>query len=912
MTSPGHSETPVPFTQEEGRLRAADESGVPWRLWGPYLSERQWGTVREDYSSNGDAWSYFSHDQSRSRAYRWGEDGIAGVSDDQQRLCVALALWNGADPILKERLFGLTNAEGNHGEDVKEYYFFTDAAHTHSYLRELYKYPQRAYPYEDLVATNRARSRHEMEYELLDTGVFDDDRYFDVEIEYAKAGPTDLLMRVTAHNRGPEPAPLHLLPTVWFRNTWWQKPEALRPSLEAISQRTLLAVHPSLGAYTLRCDSGAELLFCDNESNPARVDGAPAVTDYPKDGINDHVVNGAATVNPARSGTKASAHWALTVPAGGSVSVRVRLSAGDTTTGVDVFGPDFDSLIAQRRDECADFYESITPESLNADRRSVMRQALAGMIWSKQYYEYDVERWLTERGGPAGYSEPDSGSRNASWSHMRNRNVLSMPDSWEYPWFAAWDLAFHVLPLTLVDPAFARQQVELMLSDAYLHPSGQLPAYEWNFGDVNPPVHAFATLYLYFHDKHRTGEGDVEFLRAAFHKLLLVFTWWVNRKDPSGHSVFEGGFLGLDNIGVFDRSHALPTGGRLEQADGAAWMGFFSLNMLEIALELAEHDDTYTDYVLKFLRHFLQIAAATDKPGDREDEIWDEEDGFFYDVLRLPDGTATRLKVRSMVGLLPLVVTATLPETLIDEHRGIAAEVRERLTRRPDLLQRLADPSIPGPTGAHLLSAVNEDKLRRILTRMLDEERFLSPHGLRAVSRWHLDHPYEFDVHGQAFTVAYEPAESTSGMFGGNSNWRGPVWMPVNTIIIRALFQFASYYGDSFTLEYPTGSGAKRTLAEVGVDLAERLVSIFTTDLDGRRPVYGGTEKFQNDPNWRDLLQFYEYFHGDNGAGLGASHQTGWTGLVANYIQLLPQIQSGSIDLTQRWPMASYYRRPLA
>jgi hypothetical protein len=893
-------ETPVPFTAEEARLAEADEAGVPWRLWGPYLSERQWGTVREDYSSGGDAWSYFTHDQARSRAYRWGEDGIAGVSDDQQRLCLSLALWNGADPIVKERLFGLTNAEGNHGEDVKEYYFYLDAAPTHSYLRQLYKYPQAAYPYEDLVATNRARSRTEMEYELLDTGVFDDDRYFDVEVEYAKAGPTDLVMRVTAHNRGPEAADLHLLPTLWFRNTWWREANPARPVVRAVSATEVSAEDPGLGRYLLTCEPGVDLLFCENETNAGRVGGYEQVTAYPKDGINDHLLHGAPTVNPDRVGTKVSAHRSFSVPAGGSVSMRVQLRSDAASV---LSAAQIDDLVARRRSECDEFYESITPERMSADRRSVMRQALAGMIWSKQYYEYDVDRWLAGRGD-------DAMTRNLAWSHMRNRHVLSMPDAWEYPWYAAWDLAFHVLPLTLVDPAFARSQVELMLSDAYLHPSGQIPAYEWNFGDVNPPVHAFATLYSYFHEKNRTGKGDTEFLRTAFHKLLLVFTWWVNRKDPSGHSVFEGGFLGLDNIGVFDRSSALPTGGRLEQADGSAWMGFFSLNMLEIALELAADDPSYDDYVLKFLRHFLQIAAATDRPGIRPDELWDEEDGFFYDLLRMPDGSATRLKVRSMVGLLPLAVTATIPASVTERFANLNDEFQDRFARRPEVFSGLADPSVPGPSGARLLSAVNEEKLRRVLTRMLDESRFLSPHGLRALSRWHLDHPYEFDVHGERFTVAYEAAESTSGMFGGNSNWRGPVWLPVNTILIRALFQFASYYRDGFTIEYPTGSGKELTLAEIAIDLSERVVSLFTLDADGRRPVFGGAERFQTDPNWRDHLLFYEYFHGDNGAGLGASHQTGWTGLVANYLQILGQIDEGMVNLDQRWPLAQYYRRP--
>jgi hypothetical protein len=904
-------ETPVPFTAEEARLLEADTGDVPWRLWGPYLSERQWGTVREDYSFDGDAWSYFTHDHARSRAYRWGEDGIAGVSDDGQRLCLALALWNGADPILKERLFGLTNAEGNHGEDVKEYYFFLDALPTHSYLRELYKYPQQPYPYEDLVATNRARSRDELEYELLDTGIFDDDRYFDIEIEYAKSGPTDLLMRVTAHNRGAEPAPLHILPTLWFRNTWWKEPSSARPTLRATSSQTVRAVHPTLGTYTWVCESDGDLLFCDNETNAERIVASPRVTDFPKDGINDHVVQGRPTVNPARVGTKAAIHRRVIVAPGEAVTVRVRLVEGEVESGASaLLGPDFDAVIEQRRAECDQFYESITPEAVSADRRAVMRQALAGMIWSKQYYEYDVDRWLLDRTAPPNQLGAPKAARNASWGHMRNKHVLSMPDTWEYPWYAAWDLAFHVLPLTIVDPAFARTQIELMLSDAYLHPSGQLPAYEWNFGDVNPPVHAYATLFWYFHEKDRTGQGDTDFLRDSFHKLLLVFTWWVNRKDVSGNGVFEGGFLGLDNIGVFDRSHALPTGGHLEQADGSAWMGFFSLNMLEIAIELAHVDPDYEDYVVKFMRHFVQIAAATDRPGSNPDEIWDEEDGFFYDVLRLPDGSATRLKVRSMVGLLPLIATASMPSTVIDAD--LSALTQEQMQRRPGLFDLFANPTVVGPTGRRLLSAVNEEKLRRVLTRMLDEERFLSPHGIRALSRWHLEHPYEFTVHGETFTVAYEPADSRSGMFGGNSNWRGPVWMPVNAILIRSLTQFASYFGDTFTIEYPTGSGNQRTLTEIAVDLSERAIRIFTKDDQGHRPVYGETERFQTDPRWRDLILFYEYFHGDNGAGIGASHQTGWTGLVANYIQIVPQFEAGTIDLTHQWPMAMHYRRPLA
>ncbi|MEZ5114695.1 MAG: hypothetical protein R2737_00390 [Candidatus Nanopelagicales bacterium] len=915
MTRP---ETPVPLTAEEARLAEADGSGVPWRRWGPYLAERQWGTVREDYSHNGDAWGYLTHDQARSRAYRWGEDGIAGVSDDRQDLCLAVALWNGRDPILKERLFGLTNAEGNHGEDVKEYYFYLDATPTHSYLRQLYKYPQAEFPYDDLVRVNRARGRDEMEYELVDTGVFDEDRYFDVEVEYAKADPTDLLMRVTVHNRGPADATVHVLPTLWFRNTWWRSDRAPRPSMRASDDRTVLADHPRLGTYTFVVDDGARLLFCDNESNTSLHPDDGPVHRYPKDGIHDHVVHGAPTVNPDGVGTKAAAVWELSVPAGASAAVRVRLVEGDETGGLPGawFGAGFDAILDRRRAEADDFYEAITPESLDADRRAVLRQALAGMIWSKQYYEYDVDRWLRDRGGRLlpveRLDEEDPRARNRHWGHMRNRHILSMPDTWEYPWFAAWDLAFHVLPLSMVDPAFAREQVELMLSEAYLHPSGQIPAYEWNFGDVNPPVHAFATLAMYFQDKHARGEPDLDFLRRAFHKLLLVFTWWVNRKDPEGRSVFEGGFLGLDNIGVFDRSRTLPTGGRLEQADGSAWMGFFALNMFEMAVELAQHDHSYDDYVLKFLRHFLQISAATDAQTGQGDAIWDEEDGFFYDVLRLPDGVAMRLKVRSMVGLLPLAVTATVPERLMVEHPELALEANDQLRRNRDLLDRIADPRVTGPEGLHLLSAVNEEKLRRVLQHMLDEDRFLSPYGIRSLSRWHRDHPFRLDVHGETYVVSYEPAESRSGMFGGNSNWRGPVWLPVNTVLIRALLQFSHYYGPDFRVEHPTGSGHQRTLGEVAVDLAERIVSVFLPDGTGRRPVYGGTHRFRDDPHWRDLVLFYEYFHGDDGAGLGASHQTGWTGLVALYLQLLPRMVEGRLDLTTPWPLATRYRRPLS
>jgi hypothetical protein len=910
MTNTPGSSVPDPssLTAEEFRLREA-RAGVPWRTWGPYLSERQWGTVREDYSDTGDAWSYFSHDQARSRAYRWGEDGLAGVSDDKQRLCLALALWNERDPILKERLFGLTNSEGNHGEDVKEYYFYVDNLPTHSYQRWLYKYPQAEFPYNDLVAANHARSREELEYELIDTGVFGNDRYFDVEVEHAKAGPEDLLCRVTVHNRSPEDAVLHVLPTLWFRNTWSWQPEGRKPRLTRVqaAPAVIQAEHPELGVFYLHAEPDATLLFCENETNAPRVWGTAAATRFPKDGIGDHLLHGADTVNPEGEGTKAAVHVRLLVPGGGQASMLVRLTrAGPETLAAPFAGSG--PLIAQRRAEADEFYDAITPPGVSDDAQAVMRQALAGMLWSKQCYYFDVDQWLRERHAHPLRAPAHRGSRNESWFHMLNHDVVSMPDKWEYPWYAAWDLAFHCIPLAMVDPDFAKSQIDLMLSQDYLHPTGQMPAYEWNFGDVNPPVHAFATLFL---QNLETGLGDVDlpFLRECFARLLLNFTWWVNRKDPAGHNVFEGGFLGLDNIGVFDRSAALPTGGRLEQADGTAWMAMFSQNMLELALALLDHDETYEQFVLKFVEHFFWIAAAVDPVGEHPDEMWDEEDGFFYDVLRLPDGDGTRIKVRSLVGLLPLCATTVIEADVIDRYPKIAGRVRDFLVRNQDLLANIADPLVPGVQGRRLLSLVNEDKLRRILARMLDEERFLGPHGIRSISRWHLDHPYVFDAGGTEHRVQYEPAESTSGMFGGNSNWRGPVWFPINLLLIRALLQHYRYYGNDLKVECPTGSGTMMTLFEVAQELSRRLTATFLRDDEGRRPVYGGASLFQDDPHWRDLILFYEYFHGDNGAGLGASHQTGWTGLVARLIQSLGQLNAETVLEEQQWPMARPYRR---
>ncbi len=899
---------PVSLTAEEQRLREA-RAGVAWRAWGPYLSERQWGTVREDYSDNEDAWSYFSHDQARSRAYRWGEDGIAGISDDKQRLCLAVALWNEQDPIIKERLFGLTNAEGNHGEDVKEYYFYVDNVPTHSYQRYLYKYPQAEFPYNDLVAVNRARSRHELEYELIDTGVFDGGDYFDVEVEHAKAGPEDIVCRITVHNRSAQDAVLHVLPTLWFRNVWsWENAEP-KPRLAQVdaASPTVKADHPKVGTFYLYAEPDAALLFCENETNMARVFGAEPTTPFPKDGINDHFVHGADTVNPAAEGTKVAVHTRLAVPAGGQAAMVVRLTReGPQTLTAPLAGAD--ELIASRRAEADEFYEAITPPAVSGDAQSVMRQALAGMLWSKQCYYFDLDRWLRERHLHPLRSPVRRGSRNESWYHMFNHDVVSMPDKWEYPWYAAWDLAFHCIPLAMVDPDFAKSQIDLMLSHEYLHPGGQMPAYEWNFGDVNPPVHAFAALFLQNLETD-LGQVDLPFLQESFSRLLLNFAWWVNRKDPSGHNMFEGGFLGLDNIGVFDRSAALPTGGRLEQADGTAWMAMFSQNMLELALALLPFDKGYEEFVLKFVERFFWIAAAVDPIGENPDEMWDEEDGFFYDVLRLPDGTGTRLKVRSLVGLLPLCATTVIEADLLERYPHITEQVASFLERNRDLLANIADPAVPGVAGRRILSLVNEDKLRRILARMLDEERFLGPHGIRSISRWHLDHPYTFDVAGTEYQVQYEPAESTTGMFGGNSNWRGPVWFPINLLLIRALLQHYRYYGNDLKVECPTGSGNMMTLYEVAHELSRRLASTFLQDSDGQRPVYGGTKIFQEDPHWRDLILFYEYFHGDNGAGLGASHQTGWTGLVARLIQSMGQFDADSVLADQQWPLARPYRR---
>jgi hypothetical protein len=887
------------ITAEQNRLDEARQGKTPWKKWGPYLSERQWGTVREDYSEDGNAWDYFTHDQSRSRAYRWGEDGIAGISDDKQRLCFALALWNGRDPILKERMFGLTNSEGNHGEDVKEYYFYLDSTPTHSYMKYLYKYPQAEYPYNQLLTANKSRDRRQPEFELVDTGVFDDDRYFDVLIEYAKAGPEDILIKVSVANRGADTATLHVLPTLWYRNTWSWSDGAVKPTLADCGMRfgahVIGATHPELGNRTLYCEGKTQLLFTENETNNARLFRAENHSPHVKDAFHEYVVHQRLdAVNPAQTGTKAAAHYQLQVCAGQTSTIRLRLNGVDGKATTDVFGSSFDAQFAARAREADEFYGAILPPSASEDEARVMRQAFAGMMWGKQHFIFDAERWLAEHG----VDPMKAGARqirNHDWYHMVNDHVISMPDKWEYPWYAAWDLAFHCVAISAVDPDFAREQLDLMLSEVYMHPSGQIPAYEWNYSDVNPPVHAWATLFI-----HRFGQilgagEDSGFLKRCFLKLSLNFNWWVNRKDRQGNNVFQGGFLGLDNIGVFDRSAPLPSGGYLEQADGTAWVAFFCQNMIELSIEIAATDASFMDMCLKFVEHFFWIASGMNRTGPSG--MWDEEDGFYYDVLRLPDGTSRRLKVRTIVGLLPLCATTVIEQWQRDRVKPLAEAWTSRLQRMPELMDSVhaTGPGRRGVAGRGILALVSEQRLRRILARVLDEEEFLSPYGLRALSRHHLEHPYVFDLGEQEYRVAYLPAESDTGMFGGNSNWRGPVWMPINVLLIRALIQYYLYYGDSFKIECPTGSGRMMNLFEVGKELTARLTRIFLRDEHGRRPVFGGTEKFQTDPNWRDCLLFYEYFHGDNGAGIGASHQTGWTGAIARVMQLYGEVDAKTL-----------------
>jgi len=882
----------TPPTPEHARLQESRDLKSPWKKWGPYLSERQWGTVREDYSADGSAWDYFPHDHARSRAYRWGEDGLAGFSDEKQRLCFALALWNGRDAILKERLFGLTNREGNHGEDVKEVYFYLDSTPTHSFMKYLYKYPQAAFPYDDLVGTSRNRGRTEPEYELLDTGVFEGDRYFDVYVEYAKQDAEDILIRITVYNRGPEAAQLQVLPHLWFRNNWYDSKRPLIPTLSAmhgLSNVTLAeASHRDLGDWFFYCDGDVPLLFTNNETNRARFFQQANATPYVKDAFHRYIVDGELdAVNPAATGTKMAAQYKITVPAHDKKVIRLRLTRARIANHIGApFSSNYDAVFSLRLNEADEFYQTITPATASEDERNVYRQALSGLLWSKQYYFFDLEKWLADHGHSPLLGVRNPGARNANWFHMLSDDIISMPDKWEYPWFAAWDLAFHTLALNEVDPDFAKSQLLMLLREVYLHPNGQIPAYEWRFGDVNPPVQAFAALTMYGNDKQKYGSGDKNFLKLVFQKLLLNFSWWANRKDPSGRNLFEGGFLGLDNIGVFDRSQPLPTGGYLEQADGTAWMALYCQNMLEIALELAMDDATYEPMALKFMEHFLWIAGSMDRIGENQDELWDEEDGFFYDLLHLPDGTAGRLKVRSMVGLLPLCATSITSRDRIEKFPRLRQKVAQFVQKHPELVANIFPPDRAGRDGGYLLAVVTEQKLRRILARMLDESWFLSPYGIRSLARYHLDNPYKFDVHGVDYTVQYQPAESQTALFGGNSNWRGPVWFPINVLIVRALLGFYRYFGDDFRIECPTGSGSLMTLHEIAVDLSQRLTRTFLKDVNGRRPVYGATEKFQRDPLWRDNILFFEYFHGDNGAGLGANHQTGWTATVARMIQM--------------------------
>ncbi len=884
---------------EEKRLAENHDRKAYWQRWGPYLSERQWGTVREDYSTDGSAWDYFPHDQARSRAYRWGEDGIAGISDNHQRLCLAIALWNGEDPILKERLFGLTSNQGNHGEDVKEYYFYLDNTPTHSYMKYLYKYPQQAFPYCQLVAENQRRSFSDPEFELLDTGVFAENRYFDVFVEYAKKSPEDILVRISISNRGPQEKTLHLLPTLWFRNTWsWNNLET-KPRLKKLKFDNSLSIieasHETLKERWLYCEGQTELLFTDNETNKKKLFGVENYSPYVKDGINDYIVNGKRdAVNPGQVGTKVAAHYLLNIGAGETKTVRLRLSNTPRYQEEDApFGNDFETTFQNRQREADEFYARICPPNLlTEDKRNVQRQAFAGLLWSKQFYYYVVEDWLKGDAAEPPPSESRQGMRNREWIHLFNDDILSMPDTWEYPWYAAWDLAFHVIPLALLDPDFAKRQLERLTREWYMHPNGQLPAYEWDFGDVNPPVHAWAALRVYQIEQKMYNRADRKFLERVFQKLLLNFTWWVNRKDAEGRNVFQGGFLGLDNIGVFNRSAELPMDGRIDQSDATSWMGMYSLNMLAIALELAKENSAYEDIASKFFEHFLYIAAAMNRIGKSEAKLWDADDCFYYDVLHCPKNGQVFLKVRSLVGLIPLLAVETLELEDLEKFSGFTQRMEWFIQNRPDLRQNVACMQTEG-VGARRLLAIcfkppggkeEQNKLRHILYRMLDEKEFLSPYGIRSVSKFHGEHPYIFNVNGEQYRVDYEPAESSTGMFGGNSNWRGPIWFPINYLIIEALQRFYNYLGDDFQVECPTGSGNQMNLKEVAIELSQRLTRIFLQEQSVRRPVYGSIETFQTDPHWRNLMLFHEYFHGDNGAGLGASHQTGWTGLVAELI----------------------------
>ncbi|MBL0744503.1 MGH1-like glycoside hydrolase domain-containing protein [Chryseolinea lacunae] len=867
------------MTAEEQRLHDDRDKKQNWRLWGPYLTERQWGTVREDYSPHGNAWEYVSHDAARSKAYRWGEEGIGGISDDKQHVCFSLALWNTKDPILKERLFGLTGNEGNHGEDCKEHYYYLDSTPSHSYMKMLYKYPQEAFPYNQLVDENRRRGKLDPEYELLDTGIFNDNRYFDVFIEYAKADTNDLLIKITVHNRGNEKATVHVLPQIWFRNTWAWGYDAYKPEMIRDEEDVIQIHHKELGTYYLAGEGEPGVLFCENETNVKRLYNVDGTGLY-KDGINDYVVNGQRNaVSTQHKGTKGAFHYELSVPAGNSQSVSLRLSG---KYHVDPF-KDFERVLKQRVSEADSFYGSVQNGIADADKRDIQRQAIAGMLWSKQFFYYNVAEWL--KGDPAQPAPPEQrlNGRNHEWKHLNNSDIISMPDKWEYPWYAAWDLAFHTLPIAMVDPEFAKHQLILLTKEWYMHPNGQLPAYEWALGDVNPPVHAWATWRVYKMDeKLQGGKGDRKFLEEVFHKLLLNFTWWVNRKDNNGNNIFQGGFLGMDNIGVFDRSAKLPTGGYIEQSDGTSWMAMFTLNLLRISLELSKENPTYQSLATKFFEHFLYIAGAMT---NEKIDLWDEEDEFFYDVLRTPDGERTVMRVHSMVGLIPMFAVEVLDQELFDSMPEFTERAIWFLENRPDLANLISRWTEKGKGARHLLSLLRGHRMKRLLKRMLDETEFLSGYGIRALSRYHLDHPYVLRTGGTEFKVKYTPGESDTSLFGGNSNWRGPIWFPVNFLLIESLQRFHHYYGDDFKVEHPTGSGNMKTLKQIADDLSERLISIFRKDANGRRPVHGDFEKLQTDPHFRDYIPFFEYFHGDSGRGVGATHQTGWTGLVAKLIQ---------------------------
>ncbi len=879
------------LTAEELRLEESANRTKHWKRWGPYVSERAWGTVREDYSANGDAWNYLPYEHARSKAYRWGEDGLAGICDRRQQLCFGIALWNGRDPHLKERLYGLTGPEGNHGEDVKEYYFYLDSTPTHSYMKWLYKYPQARFPYEELVHVNRHRSRREPEYELLDTGVFDEDRYYDVFVEYAKGDVDDIVIKITCANRGPEDATLHLLPTLWFRNTWTWKKEDVKPwvrrGADAGPTRVIEADHPVLGNRWLYCQDSPELLFTENETNIERLYNARNPQPYVKDGINEYVVHGNHhAINPDQTGTKAAAHYVLNVPAGGESTVTLRLCNYDPDTlELNPLGA-AEQILAERKQEADEFYAERMPATLSEDGKNVQRQAFAGMLWTKQFFYYVIEEWLD--GDPLQPKPPDARQkgRNHEWRHMFCEDVISMPDKWEYPWFAAWDLAFHCVPLAQIDPDFAKEQLILMLREWYMHPNGQIPAYEWKFEDVNPPVHAWAAWRVYKIEKKIKGKGDLAFLERIFHKLMLNFNWWVNRKDAEGNNVFQGGFLGLDNIGVFDRSAVLPEGGVLEQSDATSWMGMYSLNLLAIALELALHNKAYEDVASKFYEHFLYIADAMSHRGTEDLGLWSDKDGFYYDILQFPNGHSLKLRVRSMVGLIPLFAVQMMESWWLEQLPGFRKRMDWFVKNRPEMIHSIAAVDEHGSVVQQLLSLPNTGQLRRILKVLLDETEFLSDHGIRSLSRYHLENPYILDMDGARNRVDYDPAESTIPMFGGNSNWRGPIWFPVNYLIIESLQKFHHFYGDDFKVECPTGSGQMMTLWEVATEISRRLSRMFLRDEHGKRPVYNqaGMEKFDTDPHWKDLILFYEYFHGDTGAGLGASHQTGWTGLVAKLL----------------------------